>query len=258
MGGITLLLLIIILIAILITFTVKAVVFFERFNTESYYLKMEMKRAEKDEYDYWLKVLRCHYLRLIPFVTPKNVEYLYFRIYHKPKHNSEKIKTDGLYNLLMPSIIGIVICSVCLCGVSWAWFTSTQSSNIGTVTFATYTAEVTAKKVVENGEKTNEDITVKLLNDGTSEIKIEADCKYEITVFVKGTAKTGYCKIGFSNPEFEKTTYYTSPIIPNNTLTFYFVSDKNCDLLITPEWGTCSYTTTIPNGTTINFNTEKS
>lgn len=258
MGGITLLLLIIVLIAILIAFTVKAVMFFERFNTESYYLKMEMKRAEKDECAYWLKELRCHYLCLIPFVTPKNVEYLYFRIYHKPKHNSEKPKIDGLYNLLMPSILGIVICSVCLCGVSWAWFTSTQSSNIGTISAATYIAEVTAKKVVENSTETYEKINVSLLNDGTSEIKIEADCKYEITIVAEGNAKTGYCKIEFNNPEFAKTAYYTSPIMPNNSLTFYFVSDKNGDLLITPGWGTCSYKTTVSNSTTVNFNTEKS
>ena len=77
--------------------------FFTEFNRDTRYILLEMNRAaDSDEYRYWRRELRCHYLCLIPFVTERNV----MRLYHRPKH-AEKNRSDGLSHLLALSVIGV-------------------------------------------------------------------------------------------------------------------------------------------------------
>lgn len=44
----------------------------------------------------------------------------------KREHPQEK-KPASLTALLMPSLLGVAICLVCLCSLTWAWFTATQN-----------------------------------------------------------------------------------------------------------------------------------
>ena len=51
-----------------------------RFNRQTRYILMKMRKAKEDaEYFYWHRELRCHYLRLIPFVTARNVARIYLQ-----------------------------------------------------------------------------------------------------------------------------------------------------------------------------------
>ena len=43
----------------------------------------------------------------------------------KREHPQEK-KPASLTALLMPSLLGVAMCLVCLCSLTWAWFTATQ------------------------------------------------------------------------------------------------------------------------------------
>lgn len=43
----------------------------------------------------------------------------------KREHPQEE-KPASLTALLMPSLLGTVICLVCLCSLTWAWFTATK------------------------------------------------------------------------------------------------------------------------------------
>ena len=60
----------------------------------------------------------------------------------KREHPQEK-KPASLTALLMPSLLGVAICLVCLCSLTWAWFTATQNSGVQPIQSAT--ATVTAK-----------------------------------------------------------------------------------------------------------------
>lgn len=58
--------------------------FFTEFNRDTRYILLEMNRAvDSDEYRYWRRELRCHYLCLIPFLAERNVMRLYHRLYHR-------------------------------------------------------------------------------------------------------------------------------------------------------------------------------
>lgn len=77
---------------LLIATVVSVIRYFVRFNRNTQRITSKMQWVHDcDEYRYWRRELRCHYLCLIPFVTRRNVMRLYRRIYHKPKHeNKEK------------------------------------------------------------------------------------------------------------------------------------------------------------------------
>ena len=57
---------------------IKFTEFIARFNRETKYIIMEINLAtDSDEYRYWRRELRCHYLCLIPFVTERNITKVY-------------------------------------------------------------------------------------------------------------------------------------------------------------------------------------
>ena len=139
-----LILLIVLIVSAFLLIVIKLAQFVNHFSHEKQYLLTEMHRAaDYNEYRYWRRELRCHYLCLIPFVNERNVMGLYHRLYHRPRH-AEKKRSDGLSHLLAPSVIGACICAVCLCGASWAWFTASSSAGTAKIQAASYTVSVTA------------------------------------------------------------------------------------------------------------------
>ena len=200
--------------------------FFTEFNRDTRYILLEMNRAaDSDEYRYWRRELRCHYLCLIPFVTERNVMRLYHRLYHRSKH-AEKNRSDGLSHLLAPSVIGACICTVCLCGASWAWFTASTSTGTAKIQAAAYTVSVTATQ--------GETPLTPIEENGSTVFTLEANKEYQIEIKPTGNATTGYCKVNF-----ESKDYYTVQL-PSGTLLFMVYASENGSLTVTPEWGTCA------------------
>lgn len=211
--------------------------FFIEFNRDTRYILTEMNRAgDYKEYRYWRRELRCHYLCLIPFVTERNVMQLYHRLYHHPKH-AEKKRSDGLSHLLAPSIIGACICTVCLCGASWAWFTASTSTGIAKIQSAAYTVSVAA---------TQGDTAVTPIEEiGTICVPLTSGNAYAIIITPTGTATSGYCKVNFEDKD-----YYTVQCTSGTFIVTVYASEDGT-LTVTPEWGTCAVTnedTIIQNG----------
>ena len=116
-----LILLIVLIVSAFMLILIRLAKFVNDFGREKQYLLNEMRHAaDYNEYRYWRRELRCLYLCLIPFVTERNVMKVYPVFFHRAKHAAKKKRSDGLTHILAPSVIGIFICAVCLCGVSWA------------------------------------------------------------------------------------------------------------------------------------------
>lgn len=205
---------------VVLLLALKIIEFFVRFNGETRIITGEMRRARSDgEYRHWRKRLRCHYLCLIPFVKEKNVMRMYGRIFARSDRRAANKRTDGLYHMLVPSMAGVVVCAICLCGASWAWFTASQSSSVATIQSATYTAQVT-------------------LEDGTHDacnglvFSTSGAGAHEVTLTADGSADSGYCKI-----ELGSDVYFT-PQLPKGESFTFFVAGAHTDVKITPQWGT--------------------
>lgn len=166
---------------------------------------------------------------------------LFTRAGYRPKRIETKKQSDGLLHLLTISTVGLCACLICLCGVSWAWFTATTSTAATVIQAATYTVNVSADGSAD----------VKITPEsGTTTVTFTTAGVYTVTLTPSGTASTGYCKISYANAD-----YYTEQL-PSGSLQFTVKADANSELTVTPQWGTYTGDPTLHNGGTIGNTTE--
>ena len=206
-----------------------AALFFRRFNENTKYIESNIRRArDKGEYSYWVRELQCHYLCLIPFVGRRNVSRVYRFIFRKPNRDKNKEYCRGIYRILAPSIIGIGICTVCLCGASWAWFNASVGSTMQTIKTPTYQFE---PFTVKSGD------TVLQTSDG--KYSLEANTEYTVEIKAAGTAgATGYCTLVINGNESAKR--YTAQISAGDTFSFKIKANEPASIKLTGNWGTRS------------------
>lgn len=137
---------------------------------------------------------------------------------------------ENIMQLLMPSILGMLICMVCLAGATWAWFTATTTVSVPPVSAAYFDVQVTIDGVLQTPEDSEHVYTIS--NEKNNEIKLTAT----------GTASIGgYCVITVG-----KDTYYTPWMSIENSsegvrsISFNLYTDKEEKIKIIPYWGTPS------------------
>ncbi len=141
------------------------------------------------------------------------------RLFYKGKHHRKEEK-DNFTAMLMPSVLGILLCAVCLMGSTWAWFTATQSTATQTIQAADYNVSA----VVKSGEK---EIAAE---NGTYTL---TQGEYTVTLAASGEATTGYCILDFSG-----TKTYTEQIAKDTSITLNLKINEPVALEITAVWGT--------------------
>lgn len=153
-------------------------------------------------------------------------------------HDNKQVKAEtNLTKILLPSVLSILLCMTLLCGMTWAWFTSTQSTPAATIQAATYHIDVVAK----NGE------TV-LTTGQDGKYSLAAGVAYTVKLKALGTALKGYCKVTLP----DNTILRTAQIAPENSLTFTLTLTSGGNVSFSPEWGTYSGTAEITSGCTIS------
>ena len=141
-------------------------------------------------------------------------------------HDNKQIKAEtNLTKILLPSVLSILLCMTLLCGMTWAWFASTQSTPAATIQAATYRIDVVAK----NGE------TV-LTAGQNGKYSLAAGVAYTVTLTASGNASKGYCKVTLP----DNSVLRTAQIAPKNSLTFTLTLTSGGNVSFSPEWGTYS------------------
>ena len=160
---------------------------------------------------------------------------LFTRVGYRPKRIETKEQSDGLLHLLALSAVGLCACLICLCGVSWAWFTASTSTGTTQIQSSSY------KLSYQIGSDTAELAEVK-----TVTVPESGSCK--ITLSATGTAgATGYCGIKIGDE-----TYYTEQIFVNGSAFIFTVkAAAGTEITLTPKWGTYSHDATLHNGDVI-------
>lgn len=140
-------------------------------------------------------------------------------------HDNKQVKTEtNLTKILLPSVLSILLCMTLLCGMTWAWFASTQSTPAATIQAATYHIDVVAK----NGET--------VLTAGQDGKYPLAKGTYTVTLTASGNASKGYCKVTLP----DNSVLRTAQIAPKNSLTFTLTLTNGGNVSFSPEWGTYS------------------
>ncbi len=226
-------LLTVLIVSALVLTVFKLAQFLNDFTHEKRYLLSEMHRAaDYNEYRYWRRELRCHYLCLIPFVTERNVMKLYRIFFHRAKH-AEK-RSDGMLYMFAPLVFGIIVCTVCLCGASWAWYTASAKVDTANIHSAAFQLE-NVRLALNSGQEI-------VLTSDENEIYIaEALAPNTYTLSFQAaessTSTKGYCCITvFENGEAAGTAYYTDDI-GKDVYTITIKTSETVTVKIEPIWG---------------------
>ena len=126
---------------------------------------------------------------------------------------------------MIASVLGIILCTVCLAGMTWAWFSDSVTSHSSNITSASFSVKVTVNKGTDNTEIH--------LTDGEYILEQSSE-KYKVTLKATGTASTVYCKVNINE------VIYTVQLNPNsNNDTFIFEIDcsgTSATVTFTPTW----------------------
>ena len=152
------------------------------------------------------------------------------RIFYNPRHS--KPADENILRLLMPSVVGIFICMVCLAGSTWAWFSSSVQTVPQTIEVASFDIAVTV----------NDELV-------PSPVTLEAGQQYTVTLTAAGNAPSGgYCIV---TNDTGAALLYTATILPNESLTFVLIPETEAAYTFTAVWGKYSGKADITNGCTI-------
>lgn len=185
-------------------------------------------------------------------MKPKNERFLYV-----PRNQAVSNKTFN--RIMLSSLLGILLCGICLAGLTWAWFSDSVTSTANTVKAARFDPVIAVQaEGAETPPVSSESQTVQEIVSGepqeTVYIKysLTPGAAYQVTV----TANTGeadqcggYSRIKFGAGESWQT-FYTVQIDPQNSVipssvTFtVYASDTQNTLLLLPQWGTYAGTAT--------------
>ncbi len=158
------------------------------------------------------------------FIVGKRKERRQNSAVQKSEHEKKERK-NSIAMLLMPSLLSVGICLVCVCGMTWAWFSSAVQTPVGQTASAYYT--VTVDSVTDGG------MTITPTTDGYS---LQAGTAYTVTLTAAGTVKEcgGYCLI--ENAE-KSSKDYTRTFAPGETITVTFTPDVAGTYTFTGVWG---------------------
>lgn len=150
------------------------------------------------------------------------------------KRMQKEKHSDNIVHILAPSVLGLCICAVCLCGMSWAWFTASTAASATTIRSATLQIEE-----VKLGNK-------KLTSDGNGRYTITQKLtggRYALSFKAtkNSTATEGFCKISIKIGNSAETPYYTEDIADKKdhtvTITVNNNSNENITITVEPIWG---------------------
>ena len=150
------------------------------------------------------------------------------------RSKAERLRSDTLRAMLLPPILCAALCLVCLCGLSWAWFTVGVSAGTSSVSGAQYSVSAT----VTQGET-----PVSMENGGFA---LSANTEYTVTLTAEGTASTGYGIVRFSDRELT-----TEQIAPGAAFSFKLIPESDTTLTAVAHWGVNSAEAPLQNSTKI-------
>ncbi len=211
-----------------------------RYREDIWYIKRSMYHADSgEEYQYWKHQLHICRLSIIPGLTPHAIETILCFFHRKSKNRS-----DNIMSTLFPSTLCIVLCSVCLAGSTFAWFTASQSTSAQTISAANYEIKVIVSDNTKNITAEN------------GMYNLEAKTKYHVTLIAQGSATTGYCIIKLYGKELHTEQFPTEKEPTKMSLEFDIQTDEKTSLQIIGQWGSSSKTERekITNGSTYQHN----
>ena len=151
------------------------------------------------------------------------------RKYWKEKNRyiaeKEKSADAGIKRMMLTSVLGMLICVVCLAGTTWAWFTANSGIDDTDKPLSVETAQVKVDVSINNQDK----VTVSGGNEQPIEIEITKNENLSVTLAGDGTSTKKYCYVTVDGDR-----YYVD-LSSNDSITFTVCSSSR-NMAIEASW----------------------
>ena len=139
----------------------------------------------------------------------------------------ERVDDRSFSGMIFSSVLGIVLCMICLAGLTWAWFSDSASSSVNTLSAARFDVSVAVTNTTTQVEEQPQSEKQFALSNGT----------YAVTLTGTGNAQTygGYCTLTLGSD-----TYHTVQLRSGEQFTFTLTvtSAQTVSFTVLPQWGT--------------------
>ena len=140
------------------------------------------------------------------------------------KKTTEKLSDKAFSRLLWTSVLAILLCIVCLCSSTFAWFIKSVPSVGNAIKTGTCSLTVTLYK----------DGVEEALTDGA--VLLEKDATYTVTLTLPAESASGYALITAGGVK-----YYTEHLLGNapaeQTLSFTLTVEETQSVTLESRWG---------------------
>ena len=161
------------------------------------------------------------------------------------KQNNEKLSDKAFARLVLTSILGILVCIICLCSTTYAWFTGSVQVNNNTLKAAD--ACLISVSVYKDGAE-GALATVNTENSAT----LECEGTYTVTLTLSKESASGYLIITANGQD-----YYSDYLQRNDendqTLTFTLNVATVQTVTFTARWGIYSGECSVNNSETLTI-----
>lgn len=156
----------------------------------------------------------------------------------KENKTPDKLTDKAFSRLLFTSVLGIVICLVCLCSATWAWFSDSipsDNNNIQSASECLLDVSVYKDGTVLSGS----------IEDG---VILEEGATYTVVLSLPKDSSSGYCIITAGGVSY-KTDYiaHHTNELPE-TLSFTLTVAKEQKVFFKTHWGIYSDESDVKNG----------
>ena len=117
----------------------------------------------------------------------KQAKKLFSGLLYVPKHG--KVSDKEFTRIMISSVLGIMLCVICLAGLTWAWFSGSVSSAANNITAASFNIQI------DVNVKGTETPVPRTVENGIYSFSLENNKAYDVKIKADGTATTGYCEV---------------------------------------------------------------
>ena len=155
----------------------------------------------------------------------------------------DKLTDKAFSRLVITSVLGIIVCIVCLCSTTFAWFSGSAPSNGNEIRMAdecllSVTVYNSGLSVLEVGNGA----------DTEDSIELVPGVEYEVVLMLPPNTASGYCMI-----EANGNVYYTDYILRHSEsapqmAVFKLKAETVQTVTFTPRWGIYNRDSDVVNG----------
>lgn len=156
---------------------------------------------------------------------------LYFLLRRRKRNTSDTAAGVSLSHLFAPALLGIFVCLFSLCGLTYAWYSTSAGSTVQIIQAAVFRTDAVCT------EEGRAELQPDSERNGVLEFSLSKGKTYQfhLSPTADSTASRGYCRITITSAD--TTVYTTETLGPGSEYVFTVEAGQAATLQIAPIWG---------------------